>query len=102
MKNIQVIDGADNCVYDVFAATDAEFDLIFPAGRDVAFIDEVYAQGESGSLDQAFKLIWERRQAKSQVQGIHGTLFYELEHKKAYYPDRRDEGAVNPNGSRLR
>ncbi len=35
------IDGADNAVYDIFAATDEEFSLIFPAGTDVAFIDEV-------------------------------------------------------------
>ncbi len=41
MKNIQVIDGAVNCVYDIFAATEEEFDLIFPSGQDVAFIDEV-------------------------------------------------------------
>jgi hypothetical protein len=34
--------------------------------------------------------------------GIHGILFYELEYKKQYYPTRRDEEAVNPNGSRLR
>jgi hypothetical protein len=25
-----------------------------------------------------------------------------LEHKKAYYPTRRDEDAVNPDGTRLR
>ena len=43
MKNIQVIDGAVNCVYDVFAATDEEFALIFPPGQGVAFIDEVRA-----------------------------------------------------------
>lgn len=28
MKNIQVIDGAMNCAYDIFAATDEEFKLI--------------------------------------------------------------------------
>ncbi len=102
MKNIQVIDGAANCVYDVFAATEAEFELIFPAGQDIAFIDEVYVRGSSAKLDQAFKSIWERRQSKSQIQGLHGTLFYQLEHKKAYYPNRKDEDAANPNGSSLR
>ena len=35
MKNIQVIDGAENCVYDIFSATDEEFALIFEAGADV-------------------------------------------------------------------
>ena len=34
MKNIQVIDGALNAVYDIFAATDE--------GCDVVFADEVY------------------------------------------------------------
>lgn len=43
--NIQVIDGARNSVYHIFAATDEEFALIFPTGRDIAFIDEVMARG---------------------------------------------------------
>jgi len=34
MKNIQVIDGALNSVYDVFSATEYEFSIIFPAGQD--------------------------------------------------------------------
>lgn len=53
MKNIQVIDGADNRVYDIFAATDEEFGLIFPQGQDIAFIDEVMARGseEAGNPD---------------------------------------------------
>jgi hypothetical protein len=102
MKNIQVIDGADNCVFDIFAATEDEFSLIFPAGTDVAFIDEVYARGESRWLDDAFNRIWTRRQRKVDVQGIHGTLFYELASKMAYYPTRRDEEAINPDGTSLR
>lgn len=102
MKNIQVVDGAVNCVYDVFAATDEEFAAIFPSGQDVAFIDEVYNSGSSEALDRAFKAIWQRRVPKPQVRGIHGTLFYELEAKKPYYPTRKDEEAINPNGSRLR
>lgn len=102
MKNIQVIDGADNCVYDVFAATDEEFSLIFPAGEDVAFIDELVECGRSAALDQAFNSIWTRRLVKADVVGIHGLLFYQLENKKSYYPTRRDEEAQNPGGSRLR
>lgn len=102
MKNIQVIDGAANSVYDVFSATDDEFSMIFPEGEDVAFIDEVMARGVSEDLDRAFKSIWKRQIAKRDVMGIHGILFYELEHKKAYYPTRRDEEAINPDGSELR
>ena len=50
MKNIQIIDGAINCVYDIFEATDDEFKLIFPAGQDIAFIDEVWSNGSNDEL----------------------------------------------------
>jgi hypothetical protein len=102
MKNIQVIDGAINCVYDIFAATDEEFGAIFPAGQDIAFIEDVYERGPSALLGEYFARIWERRVSKPQVAGIHGTLFYQLTEKKPYYPTLRDEEAVNPGGSRLR
>ncbi|VVD34575.1 hypothetical protein [Paraburkholderia dioscoreae] len=102
MKNIQIIDGAQNCVYDIFSATDEEFALLFPGGTDIAFIDEVYAGGDQRLLDVAFKSIWQRRVKKAEACGIHGIIFYELEEKKAYYPTRRDEEATNPDGSNLR
>jgi hypothetical protein len=102
MKNIQVIDGALNAVYDIFAATDEEFALIFPDGQDVAFIDEVQARGNKSKLDEALARIWTRRIPKREAMGIHGTLFYELDHKKQYYPTRRDEEALNPDGTHLR
>jgi hypothetical protein len=98
MKNIQVIDGADNSVYDIFAATDEEFSLIFPANQDVAFIDEVMSRGPEKDLNEAFARIWGRRVPKREAMGIHGLLFYELENKKQYYPTRNDEA----DGTRLR
>lgn len=102
MKNIMVIDGADNCVYDVFAATDEEFALIFPESQDIAFIDEVMDRGPDADLDDAFARIWKRRIRKCDAMGIHGTLFYQLDYKKQYYPTRKDEEAINPDGTRLR
>jgi len=102
MKNIQVIDGADNAVYDIFAATEEEFALIFPPGQDIAFIEEVEARGPKSKLDEAFRRIWTRRAPKSEVKGIHGLLFYELGHKMKYYTTRRDEEAINPDGTALR
>jgi hypothetical protein len=102
MKNIQVIDGADNSVYDIFAATEEEFGLIFPNGQDVAFIKEVVARGSEQKLHEAFSRVWKRRVPKANAMGIHGILFYELEHKMKYYPTRKDEEAVNPNGTPLR
>jgi len=102
MRNIQVIDAAVNAVYDVFAATDEEFALIFPEGHDVAFIDEVLNRGPEAALMEALERIWKRRIPKAKAAGIHGLLFYNLAQKKPYYPTRRDEEAVNPDGTRLR
>jgi len=102
MKNIQIIDGALNCVYDIFSAEEDEFLLIFPNDTDIAFIDEVYMREKKEILDLAFSEIWLRKVNKTKVNGIHGTLFYELEEKKIYYPNRRDCDAVNPNGVLLR
>jgi hypothetical protein len=34
MKNTQVIDGAENSTYSIFAATDEGFEAIFPAGGE--------------------------------------------------------------------
>ena len=102
MKNIQIIDGADNCVYDIFSATEEEFSLIFPAGTDIAFIDEVYDKGDAAELDVAFNNIWKRPIKKRDVVGIHGIIFYELGGKSVYYPTRKDDEAINPDGSRLR
>ena len=102
MKNIQVIDGATNSVYDIFAATDEEFDLIFLQGTDIAFMDEVLIAADAAALKFALDSIWSRRVAKKDAMGIHGMLFYGLEEKKPYYASRRDEEAANPDGSALR
>jgi hypothetical protein len=102
VKNIQFIDSATNCVYDIFSATDREFALIFPDGTDIAFIEEVYAKGDDAALDRAFGNISKRPIRKRNTKGIHGILFYGLNEKMVYYPTRRDEEAVNPGGSRLR
>ena len=58
MKNIQVIDGAINSVYDIFSVTDDEFLLIFPDGQDIAFIDEVLSRRHSAEFDLAFENFW--------------------------------------------
>lgn len=102
MKNIQVIDSAINCVYDVFALDDAEFDLLFPPGQDIAFIDEVLARHPSHVLEPVFERLWRNRVPKREAMGLHGLLFYDLDEKKPFYPQRADELAVNPNGSPLR
>jgi hypothetical protein len=102
MKNIQIIDGAVNSVYDIFQVTEDEFAVLFPDGTDVAFSDEIFARGDEMGLIALFAEIWNRRIPKKAANGIHGIIFYGLPEKKQYYPTRKDEEAINPNGSRLR
>lgn len=40
MKNIQIIDRALNCAYDIFEMSDDLYDYIFRGGRDIAFIED--------------------------------------------------------------
>ena len=90
MKNIQIIDGALNCSYDIFSVTDEEFKAIFPGEfQDVEFIKDVITRDDGARLNAMFAAIWQRPVDKPSVRGIHGTLFYELEHKKKYYPTKR-------------
>jgi hypothetical protein len=42
MKNIQVIDGALNCTFSIFQATDEEFLLLFPDPRqDIQYAEDL-------------------------------------------------------------
>ncbi len=104
MKNIQVIDGAANSVFDIYAATEAEFKIIFGPNQDIAFIEDVFRKHgvRKKKLQSALGRIWTRRVAKRDAIGIHGLLFYKLPEKKIFYPTLRDEEALNPDGSRLR
>jgi hypothetical protein len=72
MKNIQVIDGANNCAYDVYSATEEEFIIIFPEpDQDIQFIENIR---DSDAVKQALSLIWNRRVNKPEINGIHDEL----------------------------
>ena len=102
MKNIMVIDGAENCVYDVFAVPDDDFALIFPEGTDIAFIEDIERRADGDLVFEALERTWPNRIPKREAVGIHGIVFYQLYAKRKYYPTLRDEEAVNPGGSALR
>lgn len=38
-------------------------------------------------IDDEFEAMWKRPVNKKKVNGVHGTLFYELLGKKKYYPN---------------
>jgi TPR repeat protein len=90
MKNVQVIDGAVNCSYEVFAITNKDFALMFPAGAEIEFISDFVRRVGEKTADRITKAMWERLRNKNELNGIHGTLFYELDFKKEFYPTRRN------------
>jgi hypothetical protein len=91
MKNIQIVDGADNCTYSVYAVTEQEFLTLFPnPGQNIEFIEDVIERVGDEILGSMMRPIWTRLIKKTDIHGIHGTLFYELPWKKKYYPTKRE------------
>jgi hypothetical protein len=95
VKYIQVIDGALNCTYSIFAAENDEFEILFPDGIDIEFNDDLFSRLGEAKAAEVLSKIWKRRVVdKKTVIGIHGTLFYGLDHKKQYYPTKRDSEMI--------
>jgi hypothetical protein len=94
MKNIQIIDGAMNCTFSFFQATEEEFLLIFPEpDQDIQYAEDLERSPEKEKIGEALSRIWERPIRKQHVQGVHGTLFYELERYKKVYRENREDAA---------
>lgn len=91
MKNIQVIDGAENCTYEVYSIRDESFLEIFPNEQDVEFVDDFIERVGSVLSQKILNELWEGRQDKKQILGIHGTLYYEMDFKKKYYPSKKED-----------
>ena len=103
MKNIQVIDGADNAAYLIYATSDEDFSLIFPAaGQDVEFVNDFLSRTESRLATRVLTSLWQHPVERATVRGIHGTLFYELDWKKSYYPTKRWADFDDPDASSRR
>jgi len=73
MKNIMVIDGAENCVYDIFAAADDDFALIFPEGTDIAFIEDVERRQNAEVVFEALKRTWSNRVRSATRRAFTGS-----------------------------
>jgi Domain of unknown function (DUF4279) len=96
-KNIQVIDGALNCTFSIFQATEEEFALLFPEPQqDIQYAEDLALLPRQDEVEAALRRIWERPIRKQDALGVHGTLFYELERYKAYYRAKRED-AVDPS-----
>jgi hypothetical protein len=106
MKNIQVIDGAANCTFSLFQATEEEFRLLFPQPlQDIQYAEDLFALPNHSEIEAALNRIWERPIRKRDAQGIHGTLFYQLQRYKEWYPENREDAvessAINAAQRRL-
>lgn len=97
MKNIQVIDGADNCTYSVYQVSERGFRLLFPGKRDIEFIGDAIARLGRKRVSAILAPAWKRELSKKQIVGIHGTLFYELDKKKKFYPTKRESEMAGKN-----
>ena len=97
MKNIQVIDDALNCLYDVYGMSEEDFALLFPDGRDVEFADDFVARVGDSRASQILERCWGNRQDKKTIAGIHGTLFYGAGSgkRKPFFPTRREAEMVS-------
>ena len=92
MKNIQIIDGAENCTFSIFQATDEEFSLIFPGDRqDIEYNDDISKRRNAREVDMVLNNIWQRPIRKQDAMGIHGTILYGFKNHRLYYSDKRED-----------
>lgn len=99
MKNIQVIDDAINCTYDIFSIEESDFYEIFPDGNDIEFEDDLFKRFGDVKAKELLSKLWVNRLDKKTIMGIHGTLFfgYYCEDKKPFYPTKKEsEMVANP------
>jgi hypothetical protein len=92
VKNIQVIDGANNATFNIFQATDKEFAYIFPGlGQDIEVVEEYVSRVGEEAAKKTLSKLWGRPIYKHDVRGIHGTLYYDWKEKAEYLPKSRRE-----------
>jgi hypothetical protein len=91
MKNVQIIDGAANATFSVFQATDEEFATIFPDGRDIELIEDLIERIGEAAAGSVLTFLWGRPILKRDALGVHGTLFYDNEHRRHHIPPSKRE-----------
>ena len=106
MKNIQLIDRADDATFSLFQATSMEFDALFPEGREMVLIEDVVARlGEEATADLLSR-IRERPVLKRHALGIDGTIFFGWADRRHHIPPTGrevdwPESALDPAQRRL-
>jgi hypothetical protein len=89
-RNIQIIDSAMNCTFSLFQATDAEFALIFPEhDQDIEYSEDLTTRLGMTAANNLLSKLWQRPIERKNIVGIHGTLFFGLSSRKAFYSGKR-------------
>lgn len=99
MKNIQIIDGAENATFSLFQATDEEFAAIFPDGRDMELVEDLFDRIGAEGANRLLDAIWNRPILKRDALGLHGTIFYDNERRRLPVSKREvdwDNRSINP------
>jgi hypothetical protein len=92
LRNIQIIDGADNATFSIFQANDEEFRTIFwRPGQDIELVEDYVQRVGEAEATRTLSRLWDRPIHKSDVHGIHGTLYYDYKEKAKYLPESRRE-----------
>jgi hypothetical protein len=90
MKNIQFVTDSPAMEMPIFAVTDEEFALLFPAeGQDVEFNADVVRRLGPDRARTVFTAIAAREVPYPEVDGIHGTVFWDRERSRRYFPTRK-------------
>ena len=106
MKNIQIINGANNATFSLFQATEDEYAELFVDGTDMDLIEDVIDRLGDDRAGEILMAIWERPVLKRDANGLHGTLFYDWAARRHHLPATKrevdlDEGSINEAQRRL-
>lgn len=89
MKNIQVIEGAENCTFDIYAVPREVFEHIFPGrDQDVEFEEDLSARLSSRDKVLVYGQLYKVPLDRKCISGIHGTLFLQLHDRAKYFPGK--------------
>lgn len=106
VKNIQIIDGADNATFSIFQATDEEYSAIFPGDCDMELVEDLVSRLGETEAGRVLTPLWSRPVLKRNAVGIHGTLFYGNERRREFIPSSKREvdwaaGSINAHQREL-
>ena len=97
VKNVQIIDGAVNSVFEIYEIDDFSFEEIFTNDRDVVFMSDITKYLDCNEESVSFwQKLYSNRKDKKSINGIHGTLHLEGSNcQKIYFlKGKEDLGCV--------